>query len=128
LPEFIVEPLYSADKFTVEVPSFTVEPSDPSGPSSSAETNNGNGENQRTNFDVSKSTIYRLGLPILLVVMTANRETTTGIWKHMIGAGRGLRIVRPMVEDLMNEKNIEGEYSKNTQICLRRLEYFIVVF
>jgi len=29
---------------------------------------------------------------------------------------------------LMNEKKIEGEYSKNTQICLRRLEYFIVVF
>ena len=30
-------------------------------PSASADPNNGNGENQRTNFDVSKSTIYRLG-------------------------------------------------------------------
>jgi sarcosine oxidase delta subunit len=56
--------------------------------------------------------------------MTANREARSGIWKHMNGAGRGLRIVRPMVEDLMNEKKIEGEYSKNTQICLRRRVFY----
>ena len=30
-------------------------------PSASAEPNKGNGKNQRTSFDVSKSTIYRLG-------------------------------------------------------------------
>ena len=38
-----------------------IKPSEPSGPSASAETDNGNDKNQRTNADVSKSTIFRLG-------------------------------------------------------------------
>jgi len=51
-----------------------IKPSEPTGPSANLDTSNNGGR------EVSKSTIFRLGHLILLVVMTANREETSGVY------------------------------------------------